>query len=101
MMSVFATGRKAQNYYHYLSMTNSAYFDMLTTNTQVFIIMIILIMIIITILIIDISEETYASKDFDLLFSKRCALVFRAQCYHCHGPGSYLHHHIVTTICVK
>merc|ERR1719189_12612 len=36
MMGVFATGRKAQNYYHYLSMTNSAYFDMLTTNTQVF-----------------------------------------------------------------
>ena len=35
MMGVFATGRKAQNYYHYLSMTNSAYFDMLTTNTQV------------------------------------------------------------------
>jgi len=34
MMTVFATGRKAQNYYHYLSMTNSAYFDMLTTNTQ-------------------------------------------------------------------
>ena len=34
-MGVFATGRKAQNYYHYLSMTNSAYFDMLTTNTQV------------------------------------------------------------------
>jgi hypothetical protein len=34
MMGVFATGRKAQNYYHYLSMTNSAYFDMLTTNTQ-------------------------------------------------------------------
>ena len=36
MMGVFATGRKAQNYYHYLSMTNSCYFDMLTTNTQVF-----------------------------------------------------------------
>lgn len=34
MMGVFATGRKAQNYYHYLSMTNSCYFDMLTTNTQ-------------------------------------------------------------------
>jgi len=34
MMGVFATGRKAQNYYHYLSMTNSCYFDLLTTNTQ-------------------------------------------------------------------
>ena len=93
MMTVFATGRKAQNYYHYLSMTNSAYFDMLTTNTQVFIIMITLIMIIITILIIDISEEAYASKDFDLLFSKRRALVFRPQCYHRYWPGC-LHHHI-------
>ena len=40
MMGVFATGRKAQNYYHYLSMTNSCYFDLLTTNTQVLILII-------------------------------------------------------------
>ena len=40
MMGVFATGRKAQNYYHYLSMTNSCYFDLLTTNTQVLVLLI-------------------------------------------------------------
>ena len=43
MLGVFATGRKAQNYYHYLSMTNSAYFDLLSTNTQVFLTLIMII----------------------------------------------------------
>ena len=91
MMGVFATGRKAQNYYHYLSMTNSCYFDLLTTNTQV------LILIIkskptslhhflstldmdrnyIWYLKIYISEKADATENFDLLFFECCPLVLR------------------------
>jgi len=34
MLTVFASARKAQNYYHYLAMTNCAYFDKLSVGTQ-------------------------------------------------------------------
>ena len=34
LLTTYSTGRKAQNYFHHLSMTNFYYFDMLTVATQ-------------------------------------------------------------------
>lgn len=34
MLHVFSSGRKAQNFYHYLTITSTPFFDSLTTNTQ-------------------------------------------------------------------
>ena len=99
MMGVFATGRKAQNYYHYLSMTNSCYFDMLTTNTQVFRSPLLLFASSSSSmwpsLYIDwwhyensISEKADAAKDVDLLFLECGSLVLWPQCNHCSGSGT-------------